>query len=133
VRLGKLIVNMLALVVAGLVVPYFRLNLKTDNTLVYLVALALIFGLINTFIRPIAKVVSLPINLLTLGLFGFVVNGLMLVLLAWIMGQLQDAPYALRLGSFPPEVNANTLVAAIVGSIVISIVSTVLDWFLPER
>jgi putative membrane protein len=132
-RLGKLIVNALALVVASLVVPGFHLNLKLDNNLIYLAALALIFGLINTFIRPIAKLISLPINLLTLGLFGFVINGLMLVLLAWVMGRLQSDPYVLRLGTFPPDFNLNTLTAAILGAIVISIVSTVLDWFLPDK
>ena len=132
-RLGKLIVNALALVVAGLLVPYFHLNLKIDNTLIYLIALALIFGLINTFIRPIAKLISLPINLITLGLFGFVINGLMLILLAWVMGQLQSNPYVLRLGSFPPDLNVNTFIAAILGAIVISVVSTVLDWFLPDK
>jgi putative membrane protein len=132
-RLGKLIVNMLALVVASLIVPYFKLKLNVDNTIVYLLALALIFGLINTFIRPIAKLISLPINLITLGLFGFVVNGLMLILLAWIMGQIQDHPYIFQLGGFPPNFSIETLIAAVVGAIVISLVSTVLDWFLPDR
>jgi putative membrane protein len=133
VRLGKLIVNMLALVVAGLVVPYFHLKLKFDSDIVYLLALALIFGLINTFIRPIAKLISLPITLLTLGLFGFVVNGLMLILLAWVMGQLQSHPYVLQLDKFPPKFSIETLIAAVLGAIVISVVSTVVDWFVPDR
>lgn len=132
-RLGKLIVNMLALVAASLIVPSFHLNFKMDNSLVYLIALALIFGVINTFIRPIAKLIALPISLLTLGLFGFVVNGLLLVLLAWIMGQLHSAPYVMRLGGFPPDFSFNTLVAAIGGALVVSVVSTVLDWFLPDK
>jgi putative membrane protein len=133
-RLGRLILNMLALIVASLIVPHFKLSLNLQNQLVYLLGLALIFGLINTFIRPIAKLISLPITLITLGLFGFVVNGLMLILLAWLAGQLQGAPpYALQLGGFPPKFSVDTLVAAVLGAIVISVVSTVLAWFLPEK
>ncbi len=131
-RLGKLIVNALALVVASLIVPHIKLKLNVEDSYVYLLALALIFGLINTFIRPIAKLISLPINLITLGLFGFVVNGLMLILLAWIMGQIQHSPYVFQLGGFPPNFSVDTLIAAVLGAIVISLVSTVLAWFLPE-
>ena len=132
-RLGKLIVNALALVVASLIVPHIKLKLNVQDSYVYVVALALIFGLINTFIRPIAKLISLPINLITLGLFGFVVNGLMLILLAWVMGRLQDSPYVFQLGGFPPNFSVDTAIAAILGAIVISLVSTVLDWFLPDK
>jgi putative membrane protein len=134
VRIGKLIINMLALVAASVLVPGFKLNLKADNGLVYLILLALIFGLINTFIRPIARILSFPITLITLGLFTFVVNAAMLLLLAWVAGQVQHDPYALRLGGFPPKFDpVNTLVAAAAGSIVISVVSTVVAWFIPER
>jgi putative membrane protein len=132
-RLGKLIVNALALVVASLVVPHIKLKLNVENGYVYLLALALIFGLINTFIRPIAKLISLPINLITLGLFGFVVNGLMLILLAWVMGELQHSPYVFQLGGFPPNFSVDTLIAAVLGAIVISVISTVIAWFLPDK
>lgn len=44
---------------------------------------ALVLGLINTFIRPIAKLISLPLNVLTLGLFTLVINALMVLLCAW--------------------------------------------------
>src|SRR4029079_10758978 len=96
-------------------------------------ALAVLSALSNLSIRPSAKLISLPINLITLGLFGFVVNGLMLILLAWVMGKLQSDPYVLRLGSFPPDFNVSTSIAAILGAIAISVVSTVLDWFLPDK
>ena len=46
---------------------------------------ALVLGLINALIRPIVKFLSLPINILTLGLFTFVVNALMVLLCAWLM------------------------------------------------
>ena len=46
---------------------------------------AAVLGLINTFIRPIVKFFSLPINILTLGLFTLVINALMVMLCSWMM------------------------------------------------
>jgi putative membrane protein len=132
-RIGKLIINGLALLAAGIIVPPFHLHYGADMGVVYVILLAVAFGVINTFIKPIVKAASLPINLLTLGLFGFVVNAVMLVLLAFVAGLLQSNPYALRLGSFPPDINFETLVAAVAGAIVVSIVSTVLAWFIPDK
>ncbi|MBR1881741.1 MAG: phage holin family protein [Muribaculaceae bacterium] len=47
------------------------------------VIVAVVLGLINTFIRPVAKFISLPLNILTLGLFTLVINALMVLLCAW--------------------------------------------------
>ncbi len=45
---------------------------------------AVLLGLINTFIRPVVKLFALPLNILTLGLFSLVINALMVLLCAWI-------------------------------------------------
>lgn len=47
---------------------------------------ALIFGLVNAIVRPIAMIMSLPLLVVTLGLFTFVVNALMLALTSWLAG-----------------------------------------------
>jgi len=44
-----------------------------------------VLGFINSWIRPLVKFFALPINLLTLGLFTFVINGLMVMLCSWVM------------------------------------------------
>jgi putative membrane protein len=49
---------------------------------------ALVFGLLNASVRPLLKLLSLPILILTLGLFIFVINALMLLLTAWIADQV---------------------------------------------
>lgn len=84
---------------------------------------AVVFGLVNALVRPIAKLLTLPINFLTLGLFTFVLNGLMLMLTAYITGLVD-----LGDGGF-----FATLWNSILASIVISIISTVLTWFLPDK
>jgi len=72
---------------------------------------AVIFSLVNTFIRPILRVITLPITAVTLGLFLIVINALMLLLTGWISDQLD-------LGFM-----VNGFVPALLGAIVISIVS----------
>jgi putative membrane protein len=61
---------------------------------------ALVLGLINTVIRPLLLLLTLPVTLLTLGLFIFVVNGLMFLLAAWLLdGFVVDGIWAGVLGS----------------------------------
>ena len=76
---------------------------------------AVIFSLVNTFIRPILRIITLPITAVTLGLFLIVINALMLLLTGWISDQLD-------LGFM-----VNGIVPALLGAIVISIVSWVLS------
>ncbi|MBP5498502.1 MAG: phage holin family protein [Muribaculaceae bacterium] len=49
------------------------------------VIVAVVMGLINTLIKPVVKLLSLPITIITLGLFAFVINALMVLLCAWIV------------------------------------------------
>jgi len=53
-----------------------------------IIAVALILGLVNAFIRPLLKFFTCPLIILTLGLFTFVINAAMLGLTAWVAGQL---------------------------------------------
>ena len=49
------------------------------------VIIAIVLGFINTWIRPLVKLLFLPINILTLGLFTFVINALMVMLCSWLL------------------------------------------------
>ena len=95
-----------------------------------LVAVALIFGLINAYLKPIAKALSLPARLLTLGLFSLVINALLLLLLALVADAFS---LGFKLASFPPDLSSKAILAALLGSIVISIVSTVVAMVLPDN
>jgi putative membrane protein len=76
---------------------------------------ALVFGFVNAFIRPVAKILTFPLIILTLGIFALVVNGLML----WLTSRLSGA---LGLGF-----HVDGFWAAFWGAIVVSIISTVLS------
>ena len=77
----------------------------------------LVLGLVNAVVRPILVVLTLPITLMTLGLFMLVINGLMLLLVSNIP----------MLGF-----SVNGVLWAIIGSVVISIVGTLLSMVLPD-
>jgi putative membrane protein len=95
-----------------------------------LLVVALIFGLINAYLKPIVELLSLPARILTLGLFGLVINAVLLLLLALVSDTFS---LGFKLAKFPPHLSLDAFVAALLGAIVISIVSTVLAHFLPDR
>ena len=82
---------------------------------------ALVFGCVNALIRPLLTLLSCPLIILTLGLFTLILNALMLQLTAWIGG---------RLGV---DFRVESFVAAFLGALVVSVVSILLSWILPDR
>ena len=82
-----------------------------------LLAVAALFGLVNAFIRPIVRLLALPVRVMTLGLISFVINGLMLLITDWLLDVL----------------DVGGLWNAIVAAIVISVVSTLLNWLIIDR
>ncbi len=81
---------------------------------------AVVVGLANALIKPVLKMLSFPISLLTLGLSGLVVNGVVLIAVAWIAEKLK---VTFIVGHFPHTLDVTTLAAAVVGAVVLSVVS----------
>ena len=117
----KVLINAAGVYVAIKVVPQIHFDFGNDWW--KLLAVALILALINSYLRPILRALSFPITLLSMGLFALVLNALLLLLVAFISDQLQ---LGFRIGTFPPNLNADAFVGALLGSIVISIVATLL-------
>lgn len=78
--LTKLLITAIAI----FFVSFLLKGVHVDGVVAALVA-ALLLGLVNSFIRPILVIFSLPLNIITLGLFTFVINALMLLLTAWLI------------------------------------------------
>lgn len=116
VRLRKLLlrwlVNALALFAAAQVVP--GIEIDGNGWIVYAVV-AIIFGLVNALIRPLLKMITCPLIILTLGLFTLVINALMLLLTSWI-GTVVG--YGFHIDGFWP---------AFLGGLVVGVVSVVLN------
>ena len=113
-----------ALWVAVVVLPQITFDIA--GQWYQLVVIAIVFGLINSLVKPIVKLLALPIRLMTLGLISFVINAGMLLLLAWVSGQLD---LSFKIGTFPPDLDLDALIGALLGAIIISVVSTVLGLF----
>src|SRR5262245_35077580 len=120
----RLIINAVALLVTAWIVPAIRLGAAgphpTKNDWVTLLIVALIFGIANTVIRPILILLSLPLEIITLGLFTFVINAVMLLLTSWIA---QGLGFGFRVDGF---------LAALIGALVVSVVSFVWSHVLSE-
>ncbi len=106
--LAYLLINSVAIIVAANILPGVRVDSFTS-----VIILAIVLGVINTFIKPLVLLFTLPINLVTLGLFTFVVNAL-LVLLADLL-----------VGGFA----VNNFLWALLFSLVVSLVSSFLNLF----
>jgi putative membrane protein len=115
----RLIINAVALLVTAWVVPGIHLGAAgpdpTGHDWVTLLIVALIFGLVNAVIRPIIILLSLPIEIITLGLFTFVINAFMLLLTGWIAESLG---LGFRVEGFLP---------ALLGALLTSVVSFILS------
>ncbi len=77
----KIIIKVLIIAAVIMLLPYFIPGIAVSGFYSALIA-AVIFGLLNLLIKPIISIFTLPINILTLGLFGLVINGLLL----WFIG-----------------------------------------------
>ena len=106
------LINALAL----LALPYLFTTIKVDSFTTALIV-ALVLGLINTLIRPLLVLLTLPVTILTLGLFIFVINGL----LFWAVG------------SFMPGFHVGGFWAGVFGAIVYSVISWLLSALIPKR
>ena len=84
-------------------------------------AVALILALVNSYLKPIVKIMAFPVTLMTLGAVAFVINAGMLLLVALVSDQFA---LGFRIDTFPPDLTADVFVGALLGSIVISLVST---------
>lgn len=106
-----LVLNALALIVTAYIVP----GIAVANFTTALLA-AIVLGVVNTFIKPILSFITAPLKVVTLGLFTFVINAVVLFIVSAVV----------------PGVTVDGWVPAILGAVVLSIVATVLNSMLKD-
>ena len=109
----RLIISTLAVLITT-----FTLDGVTVDPWWWAVIIAIVLGFINAWIRPLVKLLALPINMLTLGLFTFVINALMVMLCSWIV---------------EPHFMVDSFWWAMGFSIVLTLVSWMLHLFFPSK
>ena len=118
----RLLANAGALAVATWLLSGITLTAQsTGQKVLTLLIVALIFGIVNAIVKPIFTLVTAIVVLFTLGLFLIVINALMLLLTSWLSDQF-------NLGW-----SVDGFWTALLGSIIISIVSFILNAFIPDK
>jgi putative membrane protein len=108
----RVLVNAVTIALAAALVPGIHLDGATPALLA-----GAVLGLINALVRPVLLVLTLPLTLLTLGLFLLVLNGFCLAATAWLV----------------PGFDVDNFLSAILGALLVSVVSWVLTAFVSDR
>lgn len=116
----RVVINAVALIAAVYIVP----GASFTGDLWKLIAVAAIFGLVNAYLRPIVRLLSLPLTLITFGLVGLIINTAMVLVTAGLSDSLK---LGFTLAGWPPgNIELDVIIAALLTSIVISVVSALL-------
>ena len=110
IRIG---INAVALWVASELVG----GISLEEGLWKILLVAAIFGIVNAFVRPVAKLLSLPVIILSLGIFILVINAVMLLITDWLTASLEVDGFG----------------SAFWGALIISMVSWVMSVFVPDK
>ncbi len=108
----RIVINALAIWVASLIVS----GITLAGGIWGIIVVSVIFGLINGLIKPIIKLFSLPLIVVTLGLFTLIINALLFWLTSWLTSYLV----------------VDGFIPALIGSVIVSLVSWLLSMFLDD-
>ena len=115
--------------VPGITIPSSAFA-KLPADLITFGIVALVFGVANSLVKPTVKILSVPISLLTLGLAGIVLNTALFLGTAWISNHVGGN---IQVGDFPPDLlTQTTLVAALLGSIIVGFISALARMVMPD-
>ena len=121
----RTVVNGLALWLAAVIVPGIQIGKaggSTTDTVITVLLVAVVFGVINAIVKPVLTILSIPFIVLTLGLFLLVLNALLLELTSWLSDTIG---LSFHIDHFWWD--------AIWGALIITIVSMILNAFVPDR
>ncbi len=118
----RFIASALALAVATWLLPGISVvNAEMETQVFTLIAVAAIFGVVNSIVKPLFKIVTAPVIFFTLGLALWVINAVLLMLVSWLAGVLGLHWHVDDWGS------------AFLGALIVSVVSLILNAFFGKR
>lgn len=114
----RAVVAAIAIAVTAIVLP----EISYGDDYATLAVVAVIFGVVNGLVKPIVQLLALPLRMMTMGVIGFVINGLLLLGVAWLATELG---YTFTVGGFPPDLTVETLLWAVAGAVIMGVVTGV--------
>lgn len=123
------IIRTIATAITFGIVAYLLPQISYGDDVVNLLVIAVIAGLVNGFIKPAIKMFSFPLTMMTFGLFGIVINAVLLLVIAFV-ADIVGIPFTV--GGFPPDFGLATIVAAFIGAIALSIVGSIVNMVVPD-
>lgn len=124
----KFLTNAAAIYLATKVVPGISYNGGWET----LAMIAAVLALVNMFIKPLVMLLALPVEILTLGLFGLIINAAMLFLVAYLVPQFKIEQFyfsgASLYGITAGAMNIPRWGTAVIGSVLISAITGFLGW-----
>jgi putative membrane protein len=113
----------------GIVIPSAAFDTIPDDLITF-GTVAVVFGVANGLIGSVVKTMAIPFNFVTMGLAGFVVNVALFIVAAYVSNELGGS---ITVGDFPPDLFTQpTIVAAALGSLVVSVVGALARIVLPD-
>ncbi len=97
--------------------------------LVDVVGIAALFGATNALVRPAVHLLALPIRLATLGVATFLLNGVLVLGVAWAAGQMG---LGFSVGGYPPDLSLESVAVAVVLAAIVGVVSTAASFLVPD-
>ena len=132
VILVRIAVCGLALLVVSLLVPGITIDWGDDplRAVLVLAALAALFAVVQAILKPKNPLITMPAKILTLGLFPILIDAALLLLVAGLVDAVADP--LLVVGGFPPDLGLQAIGTALIGAVVITVVSTVMGFLIPS-
>lgn len=118
------IIGTIATAITFAIVAYLLPQIDIGDDIVGLIILAVIAGLVNGLIKPIIKIFSFPLTMMTFGLFGLIINAALLLLIA-VIADIVGIKFIV--GGFPPDFGLSTIIAALIGGVAITIVGSIVN------
>ena len=116
-----IVVTAIAFAILTILLP----QVQYDGDVVHLVMIAVLFGVANGLIKPVVKLLSFPINMMTLGLFGIVINAILFLGVAWVSEAYLK--FGFTIGGWPATgFTVETFVTAVVASVVMGILVAII-------
>jgi putative membrane protein len=120
-----LVLGIATTAVAFVILTMMLPQVKYDGDILHLVVIATLIGLANGLIKPVLKALTFPINIMTMGLVGIVINAGVILGVAWVTDKVLKITFTI--GGFPVHgITADAVLTAVIASVVLGLITAVI-------